>query len=237
MTIFEKVFLGVAAGLVSVLSKFMAHDYDNIARNFANLTADQVLNYQVGYGILTPILMIMGGFVAWVSDEPNRIKLVALAISAPALITTWAGGEKRAAVAVTDIFVASAYAQQAGAPAVRPDSSMPARFDPTQTRDIGTLDRVRQGVGTFFGYGKEPPLYRVVVGSFASVDNARRYADEINRQNPGAPLASVAPPRPGNPNYAVVLGDSALHSKALEIQQLAVSRGLSDAWLSPEKRP
>jgi hypothetical protein len=230
MSMYERVFLGTLAGLMAVLCKFMAQDYPFLSRHASDVTAEQILNYQVGYGILTPILMILGGFIAWISDEHKRMKIAALAISAPALITTWAGGGDPGAKvhARSASFISSAYAQQA--PAGRPS--------PQTTQSIGALDRVQQGVGIFFGYGKEPVKYRVVVGSYADREAAQKFAAQLNAQTQKSgtlPPAWVAERKPNNPHYPVVLGDYTYLSKATAIKDEALKvKGVSAAYLSAE---
>jgi hypothetical protein len=152
----ERVLLGGSAGAISVMCKFLAQDY-NLLKAAATLSPEQILNLQVGYAVLTPILMIMGGFIAWISQENNRMKLVALAISAPALFTTMAGGgdriggatsSKAAGVGLLEYLVPTAHAQvsaattepkarDAGRPApqeVSSTASAPAKFDPSVGR-------------------------------------------------------------------------------------------------------
>ena len=73
MSNLEKAVLGALGGLSAVLVKFLGQDYANVVAHAANLSADQLLAYQVGYGLITPILMFLGGFVAWLSDEEKRI--------------------------------------------------------------------------------------------------------------------------------------------------------------------
>src|SRR5215210_3442260 len=99
----EKIVLGALGGLAAVLTKFLGQDYANIVEHASNLTDAQIESYKVGYIILTPILMFLGALVAWASDERKRFKLIALAIAAPALITTWAGGTKGQKLASFDL--------------------------------------------------------------------------------------------------------------------------------------
>lgn len=133
MSKIERLIIGALGGLSSVLVKFLGQDYDNLVAHAANLTDDQILSYKIGYGILTPILMFLGAFIAWVSDENKRIKLVALAIAAPAMITTWSGGSKAEdnRHAGIDFFLAAAHAG---------DPSMP----PGDTADIGAKKKHRK---------------------------------------------------------------------------------------------
>ena len=226
----EKAVLGALGGLCAVLVKFLGQDYANVVAHAANLSADQLLAYQVGYGLITPILMFLGAFVAWLSDEQKRIKIVALAVAAPALITTWSGGNKPETLAVNDVFMASAYAQAAPA---QPKID-PAYPDvPTQQ---SAWQKIESGVGTFFGYGKEPQRYWVIVGSYKERDAAQQFADRINAEAP-ALNAWIGLKLPGNDYYPVIVGDHAQLSDAKELKERArATRAVKDAYLSTGER-
>lgn len=230
MTTKERVLLGMVAGLVSVLSKFLAQDYDYVVANASLLTSDQLLSYKVGYGILTPALMLMGAFIAWVSEEPNRMKVVALAISAPALITTWAGGQKINSFeeSVSIAVISAAYAQS---PLSIDDSVN--YDDPNKVQDDGFLDRVQKGVGIFFGYGKQPIRFRVVVGSFINKNDAQLYASSIKKEAPE--LNVRVERRPGNKYFGVIVGEYNYLSTANEIRKSTLQlQTVNEAFLSKE---
>lgn len=229
MSTIERVILGCIAGFVAVLSKFLAQDYVFVVANASNLTAEQILSYKIGYGLLTPILVLMGGFIAWVSEETKRMKVAALAISAPALVTTWAGGTKPSAVAYYDLFLQSAYAQDArsAVTAVHQDG-------PQSAKEVSTFEQIQKGVGVFFGYGKEPVKYRVVVGSFEDRDEAQRFADKVNKENSRL-NAWVAERRPGNKYFPVVVGEYNYLSKANDLKKEALgTKSIKNAYLSAE---
>ena len=226
----EKAILGALGGLSAVLVKFLGQDYANVVAHAANLSADQLLAYQVGYGLITPILMFLGAFVAWLSDEQKRIKVVALAVAAPALITTWSGGNKPDTLAVNDVFIASAYAQ----PAPAQPMIDPAYPDaPTQQ---STWQKIESGVGTFFGYGKEPQRYWVIVGSYKEREAAQQFAERVNAEAPSL-NAWVGLKLPGNDYYPVIVGDHALLSEAKQLRERALAtRTVKDAYLSTGER-
>lgn len=228
MSNLEKAFLGALGGLSAVLVKFLGQDFENLVANAANLSADQILAYKVGYGILTPILMFLGSFVGWISDEQQRIKLVALAIAAPAMITTWAGGMKddKTNVAFLDI-VTSAYAE-----AYEPSKEASKGENPSAITDTSILDRVQRGVGVFFGYGKEPQRYWVIVGSYKEREAAQQFANKINAQDETLNAwvgVKVAP----NDYYPVIIGSHSYLSQAKELRQKALASSIiKDAYLS-----
>src|SRR5574341_507180 len=94
MTTIEKVAIGALGGLAAVCVKFLGQDYHYVVTQASNLARDRVNDLIIGYSVLTPILVFLGGLLTWASDETKRLKLLAIAVSAPALITTWAGGSK-----------------------------------------------------------------------------------------------------------------------------------------------
>ncbi len=228
MSNLEKAFLGALGGLSAVLVKFLGQDYHNVVAQAANLTDSQLLEYKVGYGILTPILMFLGSFVAWISDEQQRMKLVALAVAAPAMITTWAGGIKgdKAQLGLLDI-VTSAYAEVRELPV---ESSKVE--NPDTATDASTLERVRRGVGVFFGYGKEPQRYWVIVGSYKEREAAQQFADKINSTDKTLSAwvgVKVAP----NDYYPVIVGSQSYLSEAKELRRRALTSSLiKEAYLS-----
>lgn len=232
----QKILLGAMGGLSAVVVKFLGQDYANVVNNAANLTDDQILAYKIGYGLLTPMLMFLGGFVAWASDETKRMKLLALAISAPALITTWAGGQKSDRIAPIALLIPSAYAQKADE---RKEDASPVVLQPSPAKpagEAGVFDKIQKGVGAFFGYGTEPQRYWVIVGSFKDRGNAERFADQINQEVKGSGelRAWVGLQAPGNPHYPVIVGSYEYLSVARETMKKAIAlKSVESAYLSP----
>ena len=93
-------------------------------------------------------------------------------VVAPAMITTWSGGNKGEQIAFNDVFVTRAYAQTAD---TAQKSYAPANPDATTK---STWEQIQSGVGTFFGYGKEPQKYGVIVGDYAYLSEARKLKDK-----------------------------------------------------------
>ncbi len=219
----EKIMIGALGGLSAVMVKFLGQDYQLVVDNAANLTEDQIIGFMVGYGLLTPILMFLGGFVAWSAEEDRRLKLVALAVAAPAMITTWSGGNVPDNQAMQlnpmSFFVSSAYAAE----------------EETQTKEKSTLDRIQQGVGIFFGYGKVPKTYWVIVGSYQEREQAQTFADRINADN--KTLQAWVGIRTANNNYyPVIVGHAELLSEAKALRTKALESTLiKDAYLSPTR--
>jgi hypothetical protein len=230
MSATERAVLGALAGLCAVLVKFLGQDYANVVANAANLTADQLLSYKVGYGLLTPILMFLGAFVAWTSDERKRMKIVALAVAAPAMITTWSGGHKPALQADALLPMPSAYAQPA------PSNANVRIENPDQVTERGAWQQIQDGVGVFFGYGKQPQKYWVIVGSHKDRSEAQRFADRVNSENKTL-NAWVGLRIPPNQYYPVIVGGYSPLSEARELRQRALAtKIIKDAYLSADAR-
>lgn len=231
MTSMEKAFLGAMAGLAAVVVKFLGQDYANMVAHAADLTANQLLSYKIGYGILTPMLMFLGAFIAWVTEERKRIKIVAMAVAAPAMITTWSGGQKASSLALMDPLVRSAYAQPA-APAndVR-------IANPDAVTEQSTLQKIQSGVSVFFGYGnKEPRKYWVIVGSYKDRNAAQALADKLNQADPSL-NAFVGLRLPGNDYYPVIVGDYSYLSEARQLKRKALeTKFVREAYFSTGER-
>lgn len=228
MSNLERIIIGALGGLSAVLVKFLGQDYANVVANAANLTADQIFCYKIGYGLLTPILMFLGSFVAWTSDETKRLKLVALAVAAPALITTWAGGSKPGIQeASIDLFTTSAYAQHGE---VKP--ILETQTEPSKTSQRSALEVIRGGIGSFFGYGNEPKKYWVIVGSYKDRDAAKQFANKINDENKelNAWIGMKVPP---NEYYPVIIGGYNYLNEAKILKEKALqSDTINEAYLS-----
>jgi hypothetical protein len=228
----EKIFIGVLGGFAAVLVKFLGQDYTNVVLNASNLDPDQLLSYKIGYGLLTPILMFLGGFIAWISEETKRMKLAALAIAAPAIITTWSGGVKPDITSASmDLLVSSAYAQLS-------ESATSSRvlIKPEVEPEKPVIEKIKDGVGIFFGYGKQPKRYWVIVGSYKDRDAAQQFADKINTEN-NTLNAWVGVRVPPNEYYPVIVGNYMLFSEANALKDRALAtESINDAYLSAGAR-
>ena len=234
----ERMFIGCMGGLAAVCVKFLGQDYFYVVQNCTNLTAEQVRAYAIGYIILTPILIFLGGLLSWASDdETKRLKLLAIAISAPALITTWAGAtkpptkpeklpsiseklpvmqEKLPSTSWQISISEKAYAAEQGNP---------------ESKDQSTLNSVVEGIGIFFGYGREIKKFWVVAGSHRDYEQARAQRISINNEDPSMD-AFVGPPN-SNGYYAVVLGQALPLEEAKDRKQKASKlKSVKDVFLS-----
>ena len=215
----EKAFIGVLGGLAAVCVKFLGQDYYSVVTQVANLTSQQILSYKIGYAILTPMLMFLGGLLSWVSDETNKLKLLAISVAAPALITTWSGGAKPKDMAFHVNPVGIAYAGET---------------EKASTEKNGTVAKtVSDGVKIFFGYGKEVQRYYVIVGSYKTREDALRFVERINRIDKEL-RAYVGPRVEPNDYYPVVVGDYEPLVKANKLKDRALKLPMiKSAYLSP----
>ena len=185
--------------------------------------------FKIGYGVLTPILVFLGAVLAWVSEEANRLKLLAIGIAAPALITTWSGGTKPADTTMQLSFniISTAYAIEK-----EQGSSRSAINDPMERSYENWWDASLDGIKIFFGYGKEMKHYYVVVGSFKSYMQAKQHAQAVNQRN--SKLNAHVGSKTSNEFFPVVLGEPALLSVAHKVKErVNGSRIVNDAYLAP----
>jgi hypothetical protein len=198
-------------------SKFLAQDFSYFREILEPGAAGSMSALLIGYATMGIILVVIGAIVAWAfAEETHRGKLLMLAVSAPALITTWAGGSSSDHTAFhkpSFSLVDSAYAQTAPEMASEPT--------------------IWDGVKLFFGVGKEPPLYRVVVASYPDYSSAIAAAEAFNKEAPGIG-ARVADKKPPSDYYAVVVSDYLPYKDAkVRLDEAKKNLQASDAFLSP----
>ncbi|MDX2464256.1 MAG: SPOR domain-containing protein [Porticoccus sp.] len=223
----EKVIIGALGGLSAVCVKFLGQDYALLIEQGSNLTADQWFAFKIGYFILTPILIFLGAVLAWVSEEPSRIKLLAIAIAAPAMITTWSGGVKSNEPVSLASFsiISSAYADERNK-----DVGELKIIDPMIRSTMSLWGAGVSGVKMFFGYGKEIKSYYVVAGSFKDKSSAMAHAKAINSR--GDSYRAHVGKKAGNGFYPVLLGEAATLSSANSLKKTIVGqRVIADAYL------
>lgn len=150
----QRIVVGALGGLAAVLVKYISQDHASVVQFFStDLPRSAVFSIVGGYIVLTPILMILGGIIGWVAAETNRMKLFALGISAPALVTTWSSG---GTIKVSDIL----------------DNLAPS----TAVAQGG----IAEGIGSFFG--NVDRTYLIYVGSFSNRENSDRIVNKINNE-------------------------------------------------------
>lgn len=218
--------VGGIGGLAAICTKYLGQDHHFVVSALAVDNTDAVLTMAIGYAIIGPILIFLGAVFGWASGEQNKIKLLALGISAPALVTTYAGGQSmfdtRVAAEIRSIESAPSFASGSTSllgqmsPVTPVHAGMVRSPSPALQADgAGTVwlaGGVKESVQLFFGVGKQQALeshYRVIVGSHANRQAAENQARRINAENPTM-SAFVGTRADGNPNYPVVLVAEAL---------------------------
>ena len=143
-----------SAGLIAVVSKFIAQDLYFVRISIDTRQFEQLYGMVASYALLTIGLCFLGVVLAIASRENSEMKLLAIAVSAPALITTWLGGAtpdtSAATKRVAEIVLPIASAEAAEANSTKSQAS----------------SGFWEGFKIPFGIGKDEQRYRVVVGSF-----------------------------------------------------------------------
>jgi hypothetical protein len=160
------------------------------------------------------ILMALASLVAVFSNEQNRQKLFAMGVAVPALATTAFPGVQHFAQVFTPAYAAE---------------STQSSCDQSGQITLG------KGLKSFFGI--DDPRYRVVVGSFKKIDDAKALAAKVNADDPSA-KATVGEKAPCNDFYPVAVGNgdyfSVDQAKRLQSKVLQYD-SVNGAYLSPER--
>jgi hypothetical protein len=214
LTGFWRAVIGCLGGAAAVASKYLGQDHAYYLRMLDQGMQSKIDNIWIGYYIMTPLLVFLGALVAWASYEHHRVKLLAIAVAAPALITTWAGGATAATKFTWNIF-SPAYAE----------SSAPS----------DQKSSVRDAIKLWFGIGRDEQQYRVVVGSFKDPAAAAVKATQINKTDPTL-KATVGERRLFNEYYPVVVGGYAPYPTAKALKdQVSDKLGTDDVYLAPSQ--
>jgi hypothetical protein len=234
MSSVQRILIGATGGLLAILTKFLSQDQEFVS-HWDHLHDSRFYDIVLGYAILTPILIFLGGAVAGFSDETNKLKLLAMGLAAPALITTMAGGVRAPIsqpIAPHTVGPAGWYFPL---PAI--NTALAADARPTTISQATAIER---GVGAFFGAGKGEIRYWVIAGSFKDKSAAEALANSINKQDPSM-KAFVGKRIPGNEFYPVIVGDFSTLEDARKLQDSASHlKGLDDQpYLSafPDRHP
>lgn len=149
---FERIAVGALGGLSAVMVKYLSQDHASVIQYFStNLPTSALISIIGGYIVLAPILILLGAIIGWVAGETNRVKLFALGISAPALITTWSTGNTTKIADLLDT--------------LSPNAAM-------------AQSSIAEGISSFFGNADRS--YIIYVGSFSNKENSDRIIRDIN---------------------------------------------------------
>lgn len=211
-----RVWVGCLGGLLVLTNKIVSQGASGLKTVFEDLARDKDAMFQfLGYVTIAIGTVAITAGIAWAVAEKSRLKLMAVAVSAPALISAW-GAVPEGLGTRSLAFITPAFAQTS-APTTTPAQSF------------------WRGVELFFSGAPEIPKYRVVVASAQSPDEAAAIATKLRQVAPMLQTA-VADKAPGNPYFAVVASDFLSYAKASDILAEVKKTPLgSNAYLSVKK--
>lgn len=213
-----RILWGILGGLVAGFTKYLGQDHHLFRIYMETNAMDKLAGMAASYAILLMILCFVGAVIASATQERNKFKLLAIAVAAPAIITTYLGGGG------------------VGAPAKIQLSD----FSPVSVAmaaDTRTSPSWRQGFwegfAATFGIGKDRSLYRVVVASYKDKTAADMAALRFNKQFPELKF-SVAERRGENEFFPVIAGEWQYFPDAVKLRDaLAEKTGAKDMFLFP----
>lgn len=183
-----RILIGALGGAAAVASKLLGFDAQVVSAFLDNGFPGAAADLKVLLILHTPLLILLGAIVTACVDETVKLKLFAIGVSAPAILTPWlaqapvADLTNRLNQNSASLLFTPAYAQSA-----EPSSG-----------------GVSSGLGYILGTASEP-RYRVVVGSYTTPDAAIEAAKRMKAAAPGFELY-VGEKRPNNQHYPVIVG-------------------------------
>jgi hypothetical protein len=172
----QRILIGMLGGVAALCTKFLAHDYSVIATYIIEHRNTDAANLGIGYIILGPILVFLGGLLAWVAaGETSRMKILAIGIAAPALITTAAGTGGTHENQKTTFQVP-----------IKEFLLAPALAKSEEEKPLQTAQNIGQGIQSFFGVAE--PAKPMISGQSVAVTS------EINTDRPGGDYYNTATP-------------------------------------------
>ena len=209
----QRIIIGVLGGLAATATKFLGQDF---ARVFTDTGVNLInaTNAVYGYSFLSLVLAFLGGLCAWAVSENHRVKLLAIAVAAPAMVTTFTGGGENAA-RISSLESSAVYANYTDINWQWLISSARAgeiKDDGGYVDQRSTFQKLGDGFRFVLRVGE--PRYWVVVGSFEDKDDAKAFAVKINKAD--AELVAFV----GIPNnegiYPVIVGKYVPYVEAKE---------------------
>ncbi len=218
--------IGGLGGVAALCTNYLAQYHPAVENLIKDGQANQILMLLFGFFILIPIVVFLGGLIGWASSENNRMKLIAIGVSAPALITTWNANPikyQTDAVAVADKTSSQPGDQSENLYFISPAKAKDKRIVVAATSwDLS--DKFR----SYFSVQKFEPKYWVIVKSLKDQSQAQAFANRINALDPGL-RAFVGKRRPDNPYYPVIVGNFSERSEALRLRDRAVKLDIIDS--------
>ncbi|PCI01605.1 MAG: hypothetical protein COB76_00965 [Alphaproteobacteria bacterium] len=218
----SRIFVGILGGFAASSSKVLALDIERLGRFVETGNLNDMHELKVAIYIFTPLLMLLGGLVAWASGEEQRMKLLAIGCAAPALLAPWTVGDINKGAARGEQYsqfsvVTQAYADEFGG-------------NPNQSTFL-------KGLNALLGLSDiNEQKYWVIVGSRKDNQEAEQFAFEINKVDPKI-KAFVGKQRAGNEYFPIIVGGKNAYyplDKAIELRKNAISIPIipEDSYLS-----
>lgn len=161
---------GVLGSLLAVLVKFHGQDLHWVHVHLDTHAYDRLMNLVIVYVLMLLILLPVGAIVAAASREHSRAKILMMAVAAPALVTTWAGGDKTAKTfslpQITELVwpIGTAYAAD--------QSASPSGIS------------LKDGFSQFFGFNKDSGRYYVIAGPYKNENEASEAGKKLMQSRP-----------------------------------------------------
>ena len=210
----QKICLGGLGALTPIVLNFIAVDYLIV---FRDITVFSI----VGYVTRVTGFFYLGGIIAYLhKEEKNALRLFELGIIAPALLTAYLNNAPTLKPASFSL-LPSVYAE-------------PLPQKETKTFSVPPETSFQQFVRGLTG-AKRDRAWFVIVGSYRTIEEARKQAEQINARNDGF-TAEVYEPFAEDISYKVVIGPNLTYKDALALKQKAIAAGLSDGavlWIYP----
>jgi hypothetical protein len=217
----ERALWGIVGGVIAVGSKYLAQDHYWLRVFLDTREYDHIYGLAVSYLVMLVILCLIGAALTIASGENKRMNLLAIAVAAPAIVTTWLGGDR------ADTFTSRKKISEWTTPVTVAQAADTERFN------WGSSSGFWEGFKIPFGIGKDKQRYRVIAGSYKNPVEAARKAEQITRMAPELE-AFVGERQPNNEYYPVVIDGYQLYPDASALKD-RVNKLLSidDAYLSP----
>lgn len=215
--------IGAIGGLLASMSKILAMDVAKLSEFLEQGASAQIDEMKVTLYIFTPILIVVGSIVAWATTERSRMKLLAIGVSAPAMIAPWTTYD------VTTETVAAAPTPPAASSGLEnvPLARGIAMLNPITPAHAGSKGQAsgentyKRGLQVLLGVrGVESSRYWVIVGMHEDRGTAQKQSAAINADDPGLE-AWVGKQRPGESGYPVIVGGQDGYLPIEQAQRLA----------------
>ena len=213
----ERTAIGIMGGLAAAASKVIGLDAQIAAALVDWDMFSSAHELKVMILIHTPILMALGGMLAYMIEENVRIKVFAIGVSAPALITPWLSNP---VVKPLDEMRADSGWFELAPMAWANDQ--PGASTPTSSRLEGLEYLLK------FNTSDDPSRrYWVIVGSHKDINEANKQVAAIKAAAPELqPFVGLR--KENNPFYPVIIGGTRAFlplKQARDLEKLATSLG------------